>query len=402
MTRALHKLTDAKAKGKLASGRHSDGGGLYLNVGPTGGKSWLFMWVREGKRREMGLGAYPTVSLSKARAAAADCRQAAAEGRDPIAERNREAEPTFGEAGEKFILQMESSWRNAKHRAQWRATLQQYCGPIWGERVSLVGTEQVLSVLTPIWTKKPETASRVRGRIERVLDFARVKGWRTGTNPALWRGHLMGALPKRVKLTRGHHRALPYSALPGLFGRIRDSQSMAARALELTILAVTRTGETLGARWPEFDLDAAVWVIPAGRMKAGKEHRVPLPSQALDLLRGLRAASVGEFVFPGEKPNRPLSSMAMLMLLRRMKVDATVHGFRSSFRDWAGDETSFPRDLAEVALAHKVGDDTEAAYRRSDALARRRKLMQAWADYLQPSQVSSVVVNIAEAAASRR
>jgi integrase len=399
MARSLNKLNDTKVRAKpkaaagdgLRFGRNSDGGGLYLNVGPSGGKSWLFMWVVAGKRREMGLGAYPAVSLATARTMAAACREAVAAGRDPINERDREAEPTFADAAEKFIGSMEGGWRNEKHREQWRSTLKTYCETISEKRVSLVDTADVLAILTPIWSTVPETASRVRGRIERVLDFAKAKGWRSGENPALWRGHLKNVLPARQRLSRGHHAAMSYADVPGFMVRVRGAEAMAARALELAILTAARSGEVLGARWPEFDLEAAVWTIPAERMKAGREHRVPLPKQAVTMLQSLHEVrgSDDAYVFPGERKGRPLSGMAMAMLLRRLKVDVTAHGFRSSFRDWAGDATSFPREIAEAALAHAVGDATEAAYRRSDALARRRKLMEAWASYISaaPAQV---------------
>jgi integrase len=383
VARSIHRLTDTAARSdRLKAGRHSDGGGLYLNVSPSGSKSWVFMWVRGGKRREMGIGTYPAVSLAKARKLAEANRAAVEEGRDPIAERAKETEPTFGECADAFVAGMEASWRNEKHRAQWRMTLTDYCAPIRSRRVSQVTTQDVLSVLTPIWSEKPETASRLRGRVERVLDYAKAKGWREGENPALWRGHLKNVLPVRQKLTRGHHAAMPYAEVPAFVVRLRASEAMAARALEFTILTAGRSGETRGATWPEIDLEKALWVIPAHRMKAGKEHRVPLPPRAVDLLRDLHELRTSELVFPGQKKGRPLSVMAMDMLLRRMKVDVTVHGFRSAFRDWAGEETGFPRDVAEQALAHAVGDATERAYRRGDALEKRRKLMDAWAGYL--------------------
>ena len=392
MARALHKLTDTAARSdRLKAGRHSDGGGLYLNVSKTGAKSWLFMWVVDGKRREMGLGGYPVVSLAKARKLASDCREAVEEGRDPIAEREKEAEPTFGECADQFLASMESSWRNEKHRAQWRMTLTQYCEPIRSKRVSAVGTDDVLKVLTPIWSEKPETASRLRGRIERVLDYAKAKGWRSGENPALWRGHLRNILPARQKLTRGHHAAMPYADIPAFMERLRASEAMAARALEFTILTAARSGETRGAVWSEVDLDKALWTIPANRMKAGREHRVPLPGQAVALLRELHELRTGDLVFPGQKRGKPLSVMAMDMLLRRMKVDVTVHGFRSSFRDWCAEETSFPREVAEQALAHVVGDATERAYRRGDALEKRRELMEAWEAYLAPKEAARII-----------
>ena len=386
--RALSKLTDAKVKsGNLKQGRLSDGGGLYLNVSPTGSKSWLFMWVRDGKRREMGLGAYPLVSLGEARALAYECRKTVADGRDPLAEKDRPAEPSFVECVELFLASMEGSWRNGKHRAQWRMTLTAYCQPLQQLKVSAIGTDEVLSVLSPIWQSKPETASRLRGRIERVLDFAKVRGWRSGENPAFWRGHLKNVLPPRRKLTRGHHAAMPYAEVPAFFLRLHGSTAMAARALEFLILTAARSGEVLNARWAEIDLSEGVWSVPAQRMKAGRLHRVPLSATALAILAGLGSARISEFVFPGQRPGRPLSSSAMEMLLRRMKADEyTSHGFRSAFRDWTGDRTDFSRDIAEAALAHRVGDATEQAYRRSDALDKRRLLMEAWTAYVSAAQ----------------
>lgn len=404
MSRTQSKLTDTAIRsGSLKAGRHSDGGGLYLNVKPTGSKSWAFMWTASGKRREMGLGAYPAFGLAKARKIAAECRDAVAEGRDPIAERQKEEEPTFGECADKLLASMSSTWRNEKHRDQWSYTLSRkrdddgalvrdgYCLDLVDRKVSAISTDDVLKVLSPIWTAKAETASRLRGRIERVLDFAKAKGWRTGENPALWRGHLKSILPARQKLQHGHHAAMAYEDVPAFVERVRASEAMAARALELAILTAARSGEVREAVWSEIDLDKALWIVPAARMKAGREHRVPLPARAVELLRELHEARTGDLVFPGQRAGRPLSVMAMDMLLRRMKVDVTVHGFRSSFRDWCGNETSFPRDLAEQALAHAVGDETERAYRRSDALEKRRKLMDAWASYLAPTPAGKVM-----------
>jgi integrase len=398
VARTLNKLSDIAAKNEKAVGRHSDGGGLYLNISATGSKSWLFMWKPAGgKRREMGLGPYPVVTLAKARAKAVECRVAVEEGRDPIADKAKEEEPTFGECADKFLVSMESAWRNGKHRAQWKMTLEEYCQTIRPKKVSLISTDDVLKVLTPIWAGKAETASRLRGRIERVLDFAKAKGWRSGENPALWRGHLKNVLPPRQRLTRGHHAAMPYAELPGLCLRLQASDAMAARALEFTILTAARSGEAYGAKWPEIDLKANVWTIPATRMKAGREHRVPLAERPLAILRLLAETRDSDFVFPGQKAKRPLSNMAMEMLIRRLKIDGiTVHGFRSSFRDWAGDKTTFSRELAEAALAHEVGNAVERAYRRADAIEKRRKLMQAWSDYLAASK-SSNIVNLDEA-----
>lgn len=383
MARALHKLSDVYVKStKLKAGRHSDGSGLYLNVAKGGSKSWVFVWIRDGRKREMGCGSFPAVSLAKARSKAVGFRESVADGRDPIAERDREAEPTFGEAADKFLASMEKGWRNEKHRAQWAMTLEVYCQPMRAKRVSEIGTDDVLGVLTPIWHEKAETASRLRGRIERVLDFARAKGWRQGENPALWRGHLKSVLPARQKLQRGHHAAMAYGDVPAYVVRLQAAEAMAARGLEFLILTAARSGEALEATWAEFDLDAAVWTVPAQRMKAGKEHRVPLSGRALAIVKALHEARINDYLFPGERKNRPLSNMAFHMLMRRMKVDQfTPHGFRSAFRDWAGDETTFAREVAEAALAHEVGNRVELAYRRSDALEKRRKLMDAWARY---------------------
>lgn len=382
MARAINKLTDLQCKTVDRTGRLSDGGGLYLNVKPSGAKSWAFIWKQDGKRNEAGLGSYPTVKLAKARALAAECRQMIADGRNPIAERKKEAEPTFGECSDLFLSAKLHEFRNDKHKAQWRSTLETYAAPIRTKRVSLVDTDDVLKVLEPIWHDKAETASRVRGRIERVLDFAKAKGWRQGENPALWRGHLKSILPARQKLSKGHHAAMPYEQIPHFMSLLAGKYAMAARGLEFLILTAARSGEVLNATWDEIDLDVTIWSIPAQRMKAGKEHRVPLSAKAVEILNSLHASRTSEYIFAGQKAGKPLSNMAFAMLMRRMNYqDLTVHGFRSAFRDWVGDETSFQREVAEQALAHRVGDATERAYRRADALQKRRELMEAWAAY---------------------
>ena len=287
---------------------------------------------------------------------------------------------------------MEASWRNVKHRAQWRMTLTVYAAPIRDKRVSEIETDDVLRVLKPLWQTRPETASRLRGRIERVLDYAKAHGWRSGENPALWRGHLRNVLPNRKKLTRGHHAAMPYQDVPAFVQELQGKEAMAARALEFLILTAARAGEALGATWAEMDLQNALWIIPANRMKAGNEHRVPLSKRALEIIEELHETQGSSYVFPGQKRGGPLSGMAFEMLLRRMNADAfTTHGFRSAFRDWAGDATNFPREVAETALAHRVGDATELAYRRTDALEKRRNLMAAWADYCAAAQDDRIV-----------
>lgn len=389
MARSIHKLTDTKIRADLREGRHSDGGGLYLNVKPGGSKSWIFMFHRGGKRRVAGLGPYPEIKLAIARQRAAQWREKVELGIDPIEERRQEAAPTFGRCAELFLDTMEGQWRNDKHRAQWRMTLgPAYCATIFDKPIDDISTDDVLSILNPVWSTKHETASRLRGRIERVLDYAKSRGWRTGENPALWRGHLKNLLPARKKLQRGHHAAMPYSELPDFMSRLAIHDAMAARCLAFLVFTASRSGEVRDATWAEIDLEAAVWTIPAKRMKAGRLHRVPLSSGAMAVLKPLYGLRRGEHVFPGQKDGRPLSAMAMEMLMRRMNVaQFTVHGFRSAFRDWAGDETDFSREVAEAALAHVSGDQTEQAYRRADALEKRRKLMEAWSRYVSREQL---------------
>jgi integrase len=392
MARAINKLTDTECRAVSRPGRQSDGGGLFLHVKPSGAKSWAFIWKSGGRKHEMGLGPYPAVTLAKARKLAVGHREAVAEGRNPIAERQKEAEPTFGECTDAFLTSMEGQWRNAKHRAQWRMTLGTYAAPIRATKVSQIGTDEVLRVLNPLWQSRPETASRLRGRIERVLDYAKAKGWRTGENPALWRGHLKSILPARQRLTRGHHAAMPYRDVPAFVQQLSGKEALAARALEFLILTATRTGEVLGATWAEFDLENGLWTIPAARMKAGREHRVPLSARAHAIVKALHDTRISEYVFPGHAKGKPLSNMAFAKLMERLKADAfTAHGFRSAFRDWEGDCTAFPRDVAEQALAHRVGDATEQAYRRADALEKRRKLMAAWSDYCASENGGTVV-----------
>lgn len=391
MARAIHKLSDVYVRsGKLKSGRHSDGGGLYLAVTDTGTKSWTFVWTRDGRKREAGLGPYPAVGLAAARERAAEFRTIVAAGGDPIAARDSAAaQPergkTFGDVADAYIASIESEWRNAKHEYQWRQTLgDSYCRELRKKPVADITVNDVLEVLEPIWRDKQETASRLRGRLERVFDFARVKGWRDTENPALWRGLLKNILPKRQKLQRGHLPAMDYKDVPSFVQRVRGAEALAARALELAILTACRTGEVLGARWNEVDFKAKTWTIPPERTKTAEQHVVPLSGRAVELLKNLYDARTSDFIFPSaSKPKQPLSNMAMLMLLRRLKVmGITVHGFRSAFRDWCGDKTNYPREIAEAALAHRVGNEVERAYRRSTALEKRRRLMQEWADYL--------------------
>jgi len=329
----------------------------------------------------MGLGPLLVVSLADAREAAQQARKLVFEGKNPIEERRAHAEvPTFGAMAEALIADLKEGWKAETSAAQWTASLSTHAAEIWETRVNAVETPDIVRALKPIWTKTPETADRVRGRIERVLDAAIAKGYRTGENPARWKGNLKHLLPARKKLTRGHHKALTYKDAPALMLALAARHGFAARALEFTILTAARENETLGAYGREVDRERMVWTVPPERMKGGMAHEVPLTESALLALGD--PVGPDELLFPGAKAGRPMSNMAMDMLLRRLEIDVTVHGFRSTFRDWAGDMTEFPREVAEAALAHKVGDETERAYRRGTALERRRQLMQAWADFL--------------------
>ncbi|PSC06039.1 integrase [Alsobacter soli] len=396
MARVLHRLT-ARQVETLGAGRHSDGGGLYLERDGEGRSRWLFFWTANGKRREMGLGRAGKggVTLHRARELAAEARMLVKEGKDPIEERRkRQAEsatdtprvPTFGEVADAFIAGNEASWRNPKHRQQWRNTLRDYCGELRARPVNEITTADVLAVLQPIWLAKPETASRLRGRMERVLAAATAQGHRSGPNPAAWRNHLDTLLPPRHRLSRGHHGAMPYAELRKFVTRLHERGGISCLALEFLVLTAARTGEVLGATWAEIDFDRKLWIVTPGRMKAGKEHRVPLAPRAVEILREMAklGGDAASHIFPGRRSGGGLSNMALDMLVRRLGLKErglTVHGFRSSFRDWAGEETEFAREVIEAALAHVVGDRTERAYRRGDALEKRRKLMEAWAAY---------------------
>ena len=374
-------------------GKYSDGGNLYLVVSPNGSRKWVLRFTWRGRAKEMGLGTPATVSLADAREKAASARRKIAEGLNPIDERKRTSGlPTFGEMADQVREALSAGFRNEKHKAQWKSTLETYAAKLREKPVDTVTTDDVLAVLKPIWTTKPETASRVRGRIEKVLDAAKAKGFREAENPARWRGHLDHLLPRPSKLARGHHAAMPYDEVAGFVANLREREAIAALALELCILTAARSGEILGIRWDEIDFEKKIWTVPAHRMKAGREHRVPLSQRATDILVRLTDGRSGDFVFPGQRHDKPLSNMAMEMMLRRMKIEnATVHGFRSSFRDWAGNETGYPRELIETALAHVLGDKAEQAYRRSDALEKRRDLMEAWAGYCDPTRLANVV-----------
>jgi integrase len=389
--RTLNRLTAKEAERLKAQGRHADGGGLYLSIDDDGRRRWVFMYVRHGRRVELGLGGGRDLPLATARTEAATLRATLANGDDPKALRAKGQVPTFGECADAYVKAMQTGWRNAKHAAQWSMTLQKYCQPIRKTPVDEITTEDVLRILEPLWQRIPETAQRLRGRIENVLDAAKAKDQRSGENPARWRGHLDQLLPKRQKLIRGHHAALPYEEIPDLMKGLRSRSAVAARALEFTILTACRTSEVLGAKWEEMDLDKKVWTLPAARMKAAREHRVPLSPRAGEIIEEMRAKGTEGYVFPGPKPNEPLSTMAMAMLLRRMKAEITVHGFRSSFRDWASETTGFPHEVCEMALAHAIANKAEAAYRRGDLFEKRRKLMIAWAGYCATPKIAKII-----------
>lgn len=395
MPRKLSNALTPLAVKSAKPGRHADGGGLYLLVKDTGARSWVYRFMLRGKARDIGLGAAGPggFSLAQARTARDVLRLKVNRGIDPLEERQREASEalaaaqaaavagvTFKAVAEAYIAANEASWRNDKHRQQWRNTLATYVYPIMGELpVGAIGTGHVLQILEPIWQDKPETASRIRGRIETVLDAAKARGYREGENPARWRGHIAQILPPRARLTRGHHTAMPYDALPAFLADLRGREAIAALALEFVILTATRTSEVLGATWAEVDLEKAVWTIPGSRMKAGKEHRVPLSLRAVEILEKVKPLSKAS-LFPAVRGGK-LSSMAMTMLMRRMKQDCTVHGFRSAFRDWAAERTGYAHEVCEMALAHVIGNKSEAAYRRGDLFEKRRRLMDDWANY---------------------
>lgn len=391
--RVEKKLSARQVASLSQPGRHSDGGGLYLFIDKAWRRRWIFMFSRNGKRTELGLGSPRDVSLADARALAGAMRAKLAAGENPRdARKTVEASATFGQCADEYIETKRPEWRSPVHARQWVMTLTKYAGPIRGLPVEHIGTDDVLRVLKPLWTSRPETAQRLRGRIENVLDAAKAKGLRDGENPARWRGHLSEMLPKRQKLARGHHKAMPYKDVPAFVLELRNKQALAALALEFTILTAVRSGETFGAVWPEIDLEAATWTIPAQRMKAAREHRVPLVPRAIEILQDVRKLSGGGFVFPGTKPGRPMSNMSMSMLLRRMRNDVTVHGFRSSFRDWAAETTAAPFEVCEMALAHTIGNKAEAAYRRGDLFDKRRELMTAWANHLDTTRDNIVSI----------
>jgi integrase len=400
VARTINKLTPLSVSKEKEPGSYGDGGGLWLQIGPTGGKSWLFRFTLNGKPDNMGLGPVHTVTLAEARQAALAARKLVLQGVNPRSDRDARLQglilssakaTTFSQCAESYIEVHRSGWKNPKHIAQWTSTMATYANPTLGKLpVAAIDTGLVMKCLEPIWTKKTETASRVRGRIESILDWAKVKGFRSGENPARWKGHLDHLLPKRtaVKPVK-HHAALPYSEMAKFLAKLQSQNGIAALALEFTILTAVRTGDVIGATWDEFSLDDKLWIIQPDRRKVRKdlvavtrEHRVPLSDRAAEIVKAMEKLRTGDYVFPGQNEGDPLSNMAMLETLRRMGMNKiTVHGFRSTFRDWAAEETDYAGELAEMALAHVVSDKVEAAYRRGDLFKKRHLIMADWANH---------------------
>ena len=405
MTRGINRLTGADLR-RNTPGLFADGEGLWLQVSIAAddkrrNRSWSFRYTRNGRTREMGLGSLNTISLVEARERARKCRQLLLDGIDPLDQRAaaRAAQAlenaksvTFEECAGRYIAAHRDSWRNQKHAEQWPRSLATHVFPTLGKLpVATIDTALIMKALATVWDTAPATGSRVRGRIEAILDWATVSGLRAGDNPARWSGHLEHLLAAPSKRVKQHHAALPYREMPSFMHKLRAGDSIGARALEFMILTAGRRGEVLGARWDEIDFDAKCWTVPASRMKSGKEHRVPLSMRCMAILKGMRAKTNGDLVFPGR--GGQLAAPAFERLLKTLgHGDVTSHGFRSSFRDWAGETTNFPREVAEAALAHRVGDAVEQAYRRGDALEKRRKLMEAWASYCSHSHSDARVL----------
>lgn len=400
MARGINRLTVRAVATLVKPGRHADGGNLYLQIAPSGTRQWTFFYQLNGKQREMGLGSAGQggITLAEARDRAIEARRMLTHGIDPIDARNgvrataKVAGVIFGKFADEYIKSHKSGWSNPKHADQWSMTLgDAYCALIRPKPIGAIGTEHILAVLEPVWQTVPETARRVRMRLEKVLDAARVRGLRSGENPARWKGHLDHLLPKHGKASRGHHAAMPWAEVPDFLRMLEAREGTAALAFRFLILTACRTGEVLGARWAEIDLDKATWTIPAERMKSRREHRVPLSKATIAVLK-LAKGKHPDFLFPGPSDVAPLSNMAFLMLLRRLKRDGvTAHGMRSAFRDWAAECTNFPSEVCEMALAHVVENATEAAYRRGDLFEKRRKLMEAWAAFCEPRTGTKVL-----------
>jgi len=393
MARTIDRLSAIQAKKLSKPGWYLDGDGLYLQVSPTGSKSWVFRYTSGGRERRQGLGALNTISLAAARKAALECRKLRSKGIDPL-ENKRELEReerlaknngiTFKECSLAFIESNKAEWKNRKHETQWRNTLETYAYPTVGDiAVKDIDTDMVLGILEPIWATKTETATRVRQRIENVLDWAKARDFRTGENPARRRGHIDKLLPKPTKIRKVKHlEALPYSKMPAFYQWLRSKESLASIALSFTILTAARNGESRHAAHSEISLPDKKWVLPAERMKGGREHRVPLSSEAMTILGEAKPFSTEEYLFPGQgRKSKVISDQALLKLAKEFEPTLTVHGFRSTFRDWCAEQTNYPREVAEAALAHSTQDQTEAAYQRGDLFEKRARLMEAWARY---------------------
>lgn len=401
--REINKLSAKQVEALKERGRYSDGGNLYLVITDAGTRQWIFRYRWQGKERDLGLGsaAAGRVSLASARKAAQAARDDIAAGNDPQSVKNETKQAadlyrTFGQVVDEYLATMEKGWKNKKHGKQWRYSLKELAAPLTSKPVHTIEVTDVLAVLRPHWERVPETARRLRGRIESVLSYATSHKYRKGENPGRWKDNLKGLLPKHRRGSRGHHAALPYDKMAEFMAELRkrqaDNDTLAAYALELTILTVLRTSEVLNGRFDEIDLSKNLWTIPGARMKMGGEHRVPLSPRAVEIAKKLMELRWGDYLFPGNTINRPLSNMSMLMLLRRMDYpDITVHGFRSTFRDWAGETTSFPGDVCEQVLAHKIESETEGAYRRGDMLAKRTKVMTAWAGFIEPKVSTNIL-----------
>lgn len=403
MAKTTEKLKDLQIKKLTRQGSYPDGKGLYLQISKSCAKSWFYRYEVDGKARKCGLGAYPDVLVKRARTKAAACRSLRDQGIDPI-EHKRQQElakelekskgKTFKECALDFIESHKAGWKNRKHESQWRNTLETYAYPVIGKlSVQDVDVGHVLKILEPIWLTKTETATRVRQRIENVLDWAKVRKHRTGENPAVWRGHLDKILPARDKVQKvNHHPAMPYADVPTYFRQLRKKETLAAKALAFTILTAARNSEAREAYWDEISLESKVRVIPYHRMKAKKEHSVPLSDEAMKILKEAKPFGSGVLVFAGQRKGRPISEGALRKLLKQDHPTLTVHGFRTSFREWCAEMTSYPREIAEMSLAHGLKDKVEAAYQRSNLLEKRRKLMDAWCDYcLNGNSVADVI-----------
>jgi integrase len=396
MPRQINRLSARTVQTLLKPGRHADGNGLYLRITNDGRRAWVYTFRWKGKLTDKGLGSVSSVSLAEARKKAADARKLVGLGIKPTGDsrqrprKESDGVRTFSACAEAYITEMTPGWRNVKHGRQWRSTLKAYAYPVIGEMaVDAIDTESVLKILRPIWNTKTETASRVRGRIEAILAWASAQKFRSRENPAEWRNHLENILPAPKKIAKvKHHAALPYAEISAFISTLRDREGLGAAALEFAILTAGRTNEVIAAKWTEFDLDKKVWTVPADRMKAGVEHRVPLSDRCIEILEAL--PKVSDYVFPGADPTKPLSNMTLLAVLERMdQGNLTTHGFRSTFRDWAAELTEYPNEVVEMALAHTVKNKAEAAYRRGDMLERRRGLMEDWAKYMTPRSETS-------------